>query len=208
MKQAKPDKRELIYNSLEELMGTVPYAEISVDAIAQKAGVGKGSVYYYFESKEEILNNVIERSYRRAIREYLETINNIPTALERIKLLFKSVIRRDFSDSKRNLIITLHLHDDLVLHNKLKSIAVQELAPILTLLLEQGVEEGSFVVEYPRESAEIIVSVLTVFFDDNLREKNSLRRKLKIFADVLETCLHTPRGSFDFLFDTLREEYI
>ena len=207
MKQNKPDKRELIYDAMEELMRTVPFNEISVESIAKKAGVGKGSVYYYFDSKDDILNNVIERSFRRAIREYLDNIRFEKTAIGRIKQLFRCVIRRDFSDSKQNLIITLHLHDDLVLHNKLKSVAIQELSPILTVLLEQGIEEGSIKLDYPRESAEIIVSVLTVFLDNSISDSGSVKKKLKIFSNVLETCLHTQKGSFDFLFDTLNEEY-
>lgn len=204
MKQNKPDKRELILDALEELMLTVPFKEISVESIAQKANVGKGSVYYYFDSKDEILDSVIERSYRRAIREYLDNVSSEKTALGRIKQLFKSVLKKDFGDSRKNLIVTLHLHDDLVLHNKLKAIAVQELSPILTLLLEQGIDEGSIKAEYPKESAEIIVTVLTVFLDDAFSQDiTSIKKKLKIFANVLETCLETPKGSFDFLFDPI-----
>lgn len=209
MKQNRPDKRELIYDALEELMLTVPFKDISVESIAQKANVGKGSIYYYFESKDEILDSVIERCYRRAIREYLNNIGTEQSALGRIKELFKSVIKKDFGNSRRNLIVTLHLNDDLVLHNKLKAVAVQELSPILTVLLEQGIDEGSIKLEFPKESAEIIVTVLSVFLDTtaNSSDKGSALKKLKIFANVLETCLETPKGSFDFLIDTLTEEY-
>lgn len=206
----KQDKRELIYDALEKLMLTVPFKDISVETIARKAGVGKGSVYYYFDSKDEILDNVIERSYRRAIREYFDNVQSESTALGRIKQLFRSVIKKDFGSSRQNLIVTLHLHDDLVLHNKLKAIAVQELSPILTVLLEQGMEEGSLKAEYPKESAEIIVTVLSVFLDNTMtmQEKTSVMKKLKIFANVLETCLKTSKGSFDFLFDSIETEYI
>lgn len=206
MRQTR-DKREQIYDALETLMTTVPFKEISVESIAREAGVAKGSVYYYFESKDEILNHVIERSYRRAIREYLDSVKYEQTALGRIKQLFRSVIRKEFDDNRQNLIITLHLHNDLILHNKLKAVAVQELSPILTILLEQGVEEGSIQMDYPKESAEIIVSVLTVFLDNSARDSVSIKKKLKIFANVLETCLHTPKGSFDFLFSELEEQY-
>lgn len=197
----KQDKRDLIYDALEALMCDIPFKEISVEAIAQKANVGKGSIYYYFDSKDEILDAVIERSFRRAVREYLDKIHCERTALGRIKELFNSIIEKDFADSRRNLIVTLHLSDDLVLHNKLKEIAVQEISPILTVLLEQGVEEGSIKVEYPKESAEIIVTTLTVFLDGSKQDVVSTKKKLKIFAGVLETCLKTPKGSFDFLFE-------
>lgn len=205
----KQDKRKQIFDALEELMSDVPFKEISVDLIAQKANIGKGSIYYYFESKDEILESLIERSYRRAIREYLDNIRHEQTALGRIKQLFKSVIKKDFDDSRKNLIITLHLNDDVVLHNKLKAFAVQELSPILTVLLEQGVQDGSIELDYPKESAEIIVSVLTVFLDNTSspQDISSIKKKLKIFANVLETCLKTQKGSFDFLFDTIDEAY-
>lgn len=197
----KQDKRDLIYNALEALMCDVPFKDISVETIAKKAGIGKGSVYYYFESKDEILDAVIERSFSRAIREYLDNIHAEKTALGRIKELFKSIIKKDFADSRRNLIVTLHLSDDLLLHSKLKELAVREISPILTVLLEQGVDEGSIKVDYPKESAEIIVTALTVFLDSSGQDPSSVGKKLKIFAGVLETCLKTPKGSFDFLFE-------
>ena len=65
----KNDKKEQIFDAMEQLLLTIPSGEISVDAIAKQAGIGKGSIYYYFKSKDEILSAVIERSYRRAIRE-------------------------------------------------------------------------------------------------------------------------------------------
>ena len=115
MKQVKPDKRELIFDALGELMNTVPFKDISVDSIARAAGVAKGTVYYYFDSKEEILDSLIERSYRRAIREYLNSVTREQTALGRIKQLFRCSTAEDFGN-KQNLIMTLHLHEDAILH--------------------------------------------------------------------------------------------
>lgn len=107
----KNDKKEQIFDAMEQLLLTVPSGEISVDAIAKQAGIGKGSIYYYFKSKDEILSAVIERSYRRAIREYFNSISankNIPTditALEKIKRLFQNLIKEDFQNNEQNLIV-------------------------------------------------------------------------------------------------------
>ncbi|MGN1223633.1 MAG: TetR/AcrR family transcriptional regulator [Ruminococcus sp.] len=204
----KNDKKEQIFDAMEQLLLTVPSGEISVDAIAKQAGIGKGSIYYYFKSKDEILSAVIERSYRRAIREYFNSISaeknalkNMP-ALEKIKRLFQNLIKEDFQNNEQNLIVTLHLTDDLTLHKKMKYIAVQEIAPILTDLLKQGIAEGSIETDTPKESAEMIVAVLTFFLDDTIfpETPTSMKNKLKIFARVLETSLKTEEGSFDFLY--------
>lgn len=198
----KKEKKAQILDALEALMSSVSYRDISVDAIAKQAGIGKGSIYYYFDSKDEILYEVIERGYRRAIREYFDSTEQGIPALEKIKQLFRSMIKEDFDGKGKNLIITLHLNDDMLLHNRMKYAAVQEISPILTELLLQGIGEGSIKTDTPKESAEIIVAVLTFLLDDTVfpADSASMQKKMKIFAGVLETCLKTESGSFDFLY--------
>ena len=61
--------------------------------IAGKAGIAKGSIYYYFDSKDDIVNAVIERSYATAINEYFADSNDAIDPLSKIKSLFRSVLR-------------------------------------------------------------------------------------------------------------------
>jgi len=201
----KQDKKELIFDSLEELMETVPYSEISVETIAKNAGIGKGSIYYYFKSKDEILYELIERSYRRIIRDFFETIHNLPeiSALEKIKRLFISTVKKEFGRTERNMLTKLHIQDDLNIHYKMKTMAIQEMSPILAQLLKEGVTEGSIKTDTPKESAEIIVAVLTLFLDETIftDSPESIANKLKILSNVLEICLCTEKGSFDYLFE-------
>ena len=59
-KQMKYDK---ILDALQSLLVTKELSTISVSEIAQTAGIGKGSIYYYFPSKEAILEALVKRSY-------------------------------------------------------------------------------------------------------------------------------------------------
>ncbi len=185
----KSDKKEQILSAMEQLMTIMPDKEISVGLIAKTAHIGKGSIYYYFDSKEEILYAVIERCYKRAIHEYFDKIRSEAPAIEKIKILFRSILKQEFQDNEKNLIYTLHLNDNLLIHNKMKLVAVQEISPILEELLVQGIEEGTIRTETPKESAEMIVAVLTFFLDNTVLPENdqSILKKLKIFANVLET---------------------
>ena len=70
----KADKREIILDAAERLMMKTSQNDISVSLIAKEAGIGKGSIYYYFKSKEEIMYAVIERGYRKALHEYFQCI--------------------------------------------------------------------------------------------------------------------------------------
>ena len=63
------NKKEMILDAMQELMSTASTQTISVSDIAQRAGIGKGSIYYYFSSKNDIIEAVIERSYSRVLDE-------------------------------------------------------------------------------------------------------------------------------------------
>lgn len=193
-------KIDIILNSAEQLMCN--NKDITVDMIAKNAGIAKGSIYYYFKSKDEIIDALIERSYSSAIREYFNSIKKSTTTFEKIKTLFRSVLKEEFWDKRKNIILSLHLKDDIVIHHKMMITAVKVLSPLLTALLAEGKSDGSIKTESPKESAEMIVAMLTFLLDSKLfpSDIESIERKLKLYARVLETCLETPEGSFDFLF--------
>lgn len=197
----KMNKRDLILDTTEELMCQTDN-DFSVDTIAKKAGIGKGSIYYYFNSKEEIIDAVIERSYSNAIQEFFADVYNQSNALLKIKTLFRSVIKQEFNNSRKNILTAFHVHDNLLLHTKMMIISIKTISPILTKLLSEGVEDGSIHTDTPQESAEMIVAMLTFLLDNSFfpADNESLYRKLKLYANVLETCLQTEKGSFDFLF--------
>ena len=60
---ARQDKYEKILDALQTLLEDRNLQTISVSEIAQTAGIGKGSIYYYFPAKEAILKTLIERNY-------------------------------------------------------------------------------------------------------------------------------------------------
>lgn len=204
------NKIDVILNSAEELMCKMesPNRDITVNMIAKNAGIGKGSIYYYFESKDEIIDAVIERSYKSAIQEYFALTEKCDTTFEKVQRLFRSIVCKEFQDSRKNIIISLHLQDDMLLHCKMMITAIQTVSPILEELLKEGVEEGSVHTESPHESSEMIVAMLTFLLNQSFfpSDAQGTYRKLKLYAQVLETCLKAEPGSFDFLFTPLENE--
>ena len=56
------NKYNNILDALHQLLKDNTIQNISVSDIAKKAGMGKGSIYYYFPSKEAILDALIVRN--------------------------------------------------------------------------------------------------------------------------------------------------
>ena len=66
-------KYDKILDALQTLLENKDMKTISVSEIAQEAGIGKGSIYYYFPSKEAIWEALVARNYEKP----LETAKNL-----------------------------------------------------------------------------------------------------------------------------------
>ena len=87
---AQSQKYELILDSLQKLLESRKLQTISVSEIAQTAGIGKGSIYYYFPSKDAILEALVERNYEKPLTtaKKLSTQTEIPP-FTRPELIFR-----------------------------------------------------------------------------------------------------------------------
>ena len=61
-------KYNQILDALQELLKNQKLQAISVSEIAHTAGIGKGSIYYYFPSKDAILDALVERNYEKPLQ--------------------------------------------------------------------------------------------------------------------------------------------
>src|ERR1051325_1150736 len=67
MKDATRQKttREAILDATDRLLAQYGYKKMTIDDLAQEVGIGKGSVYLHFSSKEEIALSHIDRIVER-----------------------------------------------------------------------------------------------------------------------------------------------
>ena len=61
-------KYDRILDALQELLKNQKLQAISVSEIAHTAGIGKGSIYYYFPSKRCDPDALVERNYESLCR--------------------------------------------------------------------------------------------------------------------------------------------
>ena len=60
----KGERREqAILDAAEELLAAIPFAELTMDDIAQQAGLSRPALYFYFASKEHVLTGLHQRIY-------------------------------------------------------------------------------------------------------------------------------------------------
>jgi len=88
--EIKEERRSELLDAALELFSKGDFASVSVDAIARKAGVSKGTVYWYFPSKEDLLVGVIEREHGRIGRRLSEIAASDASAAEKLSAIVSS----------------------------------------------------------------------------------------------------------------------
>lgn len=149
-------KTELILDSMQKLMQKKEAKSISVSDIAKEAGIGKGSIYYYFRSKEEIVDAVIERSYSKAIKKAEELVQNPELdAQTKMEIIFRTCRDSSLELSRQEAGSYLELQQSALLHQQYIYIMIRNLRPILADIIRQGNQEGTITCSSPDEVAEI-----------------------------------------------------
>ena len=95
----KEQRRKEIASSCVDLIHDVGIKKLTVAQVAKTAGIGKGTIYEYFENKDDIVFEIINMHIENYTNEFLETIKNVKTTKEKIFHFFKFVL----DDSVENL---------------------------------------------------------------------------------------------------------
>lgn len=200
---ADTSKYDKILDALLELLENKTMENISVSEIALTAGIGKGSIYYYFPSKDAILEALVERSYRKPIEtaKSLSTQNTIPP-FTRMAMIFQACKDSSYEFlSVGKSSTTATTQENASIHQKYLNHLILEMKPALTKIIEQGIEQGEIQFEYPEALAEIVLIVLAVKFDNTIVPSTyeKIEETIVALISLLEKGTENPKGSLNFL---------
>ncbi len=93
------EKKEVILEAAVEVMAEEGYYNTKMSWIADRAEIAVGTIYNYFDSKEEVLEEIFAREFKKRL-DFLAALEDDPelTARDRIK----SFLEKHFSDIKNN----------------------------------------------------------------------------------------------------------
>jgi AcrR family transcriptional regulator len=199
----KVDKLELIYNATIALIKRVGIAEVSVSKIAKEAGIGKGSIYYYVESKNDILDGIAQKTVKRILDEYYTIVNGGEFGvLERMQLQFQVTANSKFLDGSENDMHVLFIQPDMYLHERLKSAIMKYFVASLENNIVEGTQLGIFKSDNPKKSAELILMAMLMVFDGQLlptQEMLDTMERMDYLTKIIEKSLSAPEDSLTFV---------
>ena len=202
MLMAESIKSQKILDALQQLLEEKSIRHISVSEIAEKAGIGKGSIYYYYPSKDAIVDALIRRSYEQPLltAKSLSSRTDI-SSFTRMAMLFQACRNSSVVFIRQKHRSETSAQDLALLHQKYLNYLVSELKPVLTEIISQGIACGEIHFDYPAALSEIALIVLAVKLDNSLvpSTPEEIEDTLKGLISLLEKGTGVPAGTFDYL---------
>ncbi len=141
---AKTTRKEEIIRVAANLFSQKSYHDVTMDQIAEKVGVAKGTIYLYFESKENLYLEILEETYEEIesiLEKEIAKKDPAPQKLRKmLMLIFKFYLEnldvlRILSRDETHLI---REHYEFTEHWRVKGVRFYQ------KILEKGINEGSF----------------------------------------------------------------
>jgi AcrR family transcriptional regulator len=177
--------RDRILDAAERLLGRYGYRKMTVDDLAAEAGIGKGTVYLSFQSKEEAVLATVDRIVQ-AVCDEMERIRRsgrAPVSALRGMLLARVLVRFDrvagYRESLSDLLSSIR---GSLLERRERHFECE--ADILSSAIRDGQRAGAFIAGEPRRLARSLVLATNTFLPYALSPSElGDRRRLQRGAD-------------------------
>lgn len=188
------ERRNEILDVAERLFVAKGFDHTSITDIQNEIGIARGTLYYHFKSKEDILDAIISRITQRLVgkAKMIAGQRELPV-LQRLTFMMRALNVKD--ELGHEILEQVHKPQNLLMHQKMQEELLADLGALVTGLIEEGVAQGICRTEYPAEVAEMTLLYSYTAFDDlaGYSEEES-RRKLTAFIYNLERLLGMEQG--------------
>ncbi|MGL5354301.1 MAG: TetR/AcrR family transcriptional regulator [Clostridium sp.] len=161
------ERRNEILDVAEELFGERGFDGTSTNDILQKVGIARGTLYYHFKSKEDIMDGIIER-YNDNFLKVAQAIakdKSLPVSERIIGVIMSLNIS---GGSSKEIKEHIHKPQNALMHQKIQKVIVNGVPKILTGIINEGIEEGLFSTPFPYECMEMMVIYMNTIFDEDM----------------------------------------
>ena len=218
------ERKKEIMDTAQTLFYQKGYENTSVNFIIETIGISKGTFYHYFKSKEDLLDNIVEK-FTNEIISKLEPIVNDKSmdAISKLNEFYHQagMYKVENIDIIKTIVNALYNDKNLLLRYKMNNRTTELTLPLMTKVFEQGKNEGSFNIEHPEATARIILffgtslgeynAKLMMSLDENPSNIEEMKKHFNIYQTSVQKILGAPEGSIEIfdeeIVDAIMEKY-
>lgn len=198
------ERKNEILDAAGRLFGAKGYNKCTVNDILAAVGIAKGTFYYYFKSKEEVLDAIIDRVTEIVVVRAEEAASN-PELSPVMKLLNTILSMRVESEVDNDLMEELHKPENALMHQKSLSSMVTRVTPVLVKVVEEGISQGIFKSDFPVQYMQIFLTSSITLLDGGIFQVKPEEQQMTLRA--LIALLEKMLGAKDQTFWNVAKQY-
>ena len=156
-------RRDAILDAAQRLILSNGYERLTVQDILEDLQISKGALYHYFDSKPAVVEALTQRLVDDVARALARIVEDPELdAADKLQLFFGEIVR--WKSERQNLMVAMlpvwYAPDNLGFRLLVDRATAKRLAPLLSAIVRQGVDERQFATAYPEQAGAIIVAVV------------------------------------------------
>ncbi|MFW6040799.1 MAG: TetR/AcrR family transcriptional regulator [Thermoplasmatota archaeon] len=188
MTNIRTNRKEEMIDAAEKLFSEKSYMETSIDDICDEVGVAHSLFYYYFDSKDQIIEAIIERMISEIEKRLMEVVKITELTADEKFLKFMTLA---FNRKKERpyLASFYSRENNPKVYYRLLNRMIEIVTPYMTKIVKQGIEEGIFDTEYPEQTIRFWLNGRMFMMDEEEPIRDGIFEDMKAEAFMLERLL-------------------
>ena len=137
-------KRERILRAATDVFAQSGYFNAKVSEIAKAAGVADGTIYLYFDGKEDLLTSIFRDHTRNYLQSLERELAHVRRAEDRIRIAIRHHLEALGRDRALAIVAQVELRHSLKFMSLFSQQEVADYLNILRKIVEQGQADGVF----------------------------------------------------------------
>lgn len=158
MAKTKEERRNEIIETAGKLFEEKGYEQTQVQDIVNEIGVAKGLFYYYFKSKDEVMEELADRYADAIIDAVNKLIDKDISTFDKINRIFQIFI--DSAEKKYGIFMGILNVKNGITHERIFFNVGKKMVPLVTELILSGNDNGECNCSDPKFITEFLVSGL------------------------------------------------
>ncbi len=205
-------RREAFLDVAQRFVQTKGYEAMSIQDVLDELDASKGAFYHYFDSKQALLEAVVDRYADTAIATLAPVLSdpNLP-AIRKLERIFAGIA--SFKAQQKEFVLAMievwNSDGNAIVREKLRRLTLNLLVPLLSAVIEQGTKEGTFAAQSPQETAMVLTSLMQGFQQQAndlfiARQAGTIgfdvvQRSVAANTEAFERILGIPKGSLTLI---------
>lgn len=158
MAKTKEERRNEIIETAGKLFEEKGYEQTQVQDIVNEIGVAKGLFYYYFKSKDEVMEELADRYADAIIDDVNKLIDKDISTFDKINRIFQIFI--DSAEKKSGIFMGILNVKNGITHERIFFNVGKKMVPLVTELILSGNDNGECNCSDPKFITEFLVTGL------------------------------------------------